>query len=122
MRTTRSQSTSSSPRNRPWHLGNTTVRTPFRLADALRILSESEFNGDLADEPSQIRFGERLFEEGYLRSGAEDPATAAWNARKWRSAMYQLGFVTPQIASALPPGQVDIRIAAIASGMPGISG
>ena len=103
-------------------MGNTTVRTPFRLADALRILSESEFNGDLADEPSQIRFGERLFEEGYLRSVAEDPATAAWNARKWRSAMYQLGFVTPQIASALPPGQVDIRIAAIASGMPGISG
>jgi hypothetical protein len=122
MQTTKSRSTSSSPRNPPWHLGNTTVRTPFRLADALRILSESEFNGDLADEPLQIRFGERLFEEGYLRSVADDAATAAWNARKWRSAMYQLGFITPALVKDLPPGQVDIRISAVANGMPGISG
>ncbi len=121
MQTTKSRSTSSSPRNQPWHLGNTTVRTPFRLADALRILSESEFNGNLVDEPSQIRFGQRLFEEGYLRSVSPDPETAAWNSRKWRSAMYQLGFISPEIVKNLPPGQVDIKISAVANGMPGIS-
>jgi len=29
-----------------WHIGNTTVRTPYRLQEALRVLLASPFNGN----------------------------------------------------------------------------
>jgi hypothetical protein len=122
MSTTASRSTSSSPpRDRPWHLGNTTVRSPFRLADALRVLADSTFNGDWSDPHAEAGFGALLHKRGFLRSVAEGE-TAAWNGRKWRSAMYQLGFITPELVRGLPGGQVDIRIQQIAAGMRGITG
>lgn len=122
MSTTGSRSTSSSqPKDRPWHLGNTTVRSPFRLADALRVLAASRFNGNWSDPDTEAAFGVLLHNEGFLKSVAEGE-TAAWNGRKWRSAMYQLGFITPEIVRGLPGGQVDARIRQAAAGLPGVSG
>jgi hypothetical protein len=85
------------------------VRSPFRLTDALRILSESKYNGDWADPESEAGFGRLMHEAGYLRSVA-DGKTGEWNGRKWRAAMYQLGFITPEMIRDLPPGQVDMRV------------
>lgn len=31
-----------------WHLGNTTVRTPYRLRDALLVLQGSPLNGNIS--------------------------------------------------------------------------
>lgn len=122
MPTTRSRSTSSSRRkSRPWHLGNTTVRSPFRLASALRVLSGSRYNGQLADAAAEAGLGRLLFDEGLLRSVSEGK-TGAWNGRKWRSAMYQLGFITPAITRRLAPGQSDLAILRAAAGLPGIRG
>jgi hypothetical protein len=122
MPTTKSPSTSSSPRKvPPWNLGNTTVRSPFRLADGLRVLAQSKFNGDLAGEAAEAGFGELLYEEGYLRSIAEG-RTRAWNGRKWRAAMYQLGFITPEIIRNLLAGQPDIRVQQAARGLSGLTG
>jgi hypothetical protein len=122
MPTTASQNTSSSPhKNKPWHLGNTTVRSPFRLADALRVLAASEYNGNWNSAKSQAGFGQLLHDEGFLRSVAEGES-APWNGRKWRAAMYQLGFITPGLVRGLPSGQVDIRILQAADGLEGVSG
>lgn len=122
MSTIASRSTSSSQRkDRPWHLGNTTVRSPFRLADALRVLAASRFNGNWSDPDTEAAFGVLLYEEGLLRSVA-DGETASWNGRKWRSAMYQLGFITPEIVRELPGDQIDMRVQQIAAGLPVITG
>jgi len=102
-------------------LGNTTVRSPFRLADALRVLANSRYNGNWCDPETEAAFGVLLHDEGFLRSVAEGD-TGAWNGRKWRAAMYQLGFITPEIVRGLPAGQVDIRIQQVAAGMAGVSG
>ena len=122
MSTTVSRSTSSSPpKNRPWHLGNTTVRSPFRLADALRVLAASRYNGNWSDPDTEAAVCELLHGEGLLKSVA-DGETRAWNGRKWRSAMYQLGFITPEIVRGLPAGQIDLRVQQAAAGLPGVSG
>jgi hypothetical protein len=122
MPTTRSRNTSSSPlKDRPWHLGNTTVRSPFRLSDALRVLAGSEYNGNLAGEALEAAFGQLLYDAGHLRSVSEGK-TGAWNGRKWRAAMYQLGFVTPALVRQLPVGQLDIRVHQIGEGLKGLTG
>lgn len=116
-----SLSTSSLPHNSPWHLGNTTVRSPYRLADAVRVLADSDIHGAFNDEAAQARYLQLLHDEGFLRQVAEGE-TASWNGRKWRSAMYQYGFITPELTRGLPAGAIDARILAAAAGMPGISG
>jgi len=107
--------------NRPWHLGNTTVRSPFRLASALKVLLDSRYNGHLSSAKAEAGFGQLLFTEGLLRS-VSDGEIGAWNGRKWRSAMYQLGFITPALTSGLPQESIDPRILSIGGGLPEIDG
>jgi hypothetical protein len=122
--TIRCRNISSSPvdKNAPWHLGNTTVRTPYRLAGALRVLTTSDLNGHLGDEIAQVAFLRILHEEDVLARMDVDEATAAWNSRKWRSALYQLGFITPEIDRKIGDGSPDEAIVQVAQGMSGISG
>jgi hypothetical protein len=109
-----------SEKNTPWHLGNTTVRTPYRIAGALQVLERSEFNGHLKTKAQQAAFLKRLVDEDVVdRMGGE---TADWNGRKWRSAMYQLGFITPEIRRGVADGLIDEAIVGAAAGMAGLSG
>ena len=51
---------------RPWHLGNTTVRSPFRLRDGLVALSTSSLQGNLRGEEQERAFRRLLGEHGIV--------------------------------------------------------
>ena len=69
---------------RPWHLGNTTVRSPFRLRDGLVALSTSSLQGNLRGEEQERAFRRLLGEHGIVELGDDDTYSVG---RKWRSAL-----------------------------------
>ncbi len=79
---------------RPWHLGNTTVRSPFRLRDGLVALHGSSLQGDLRGKKKDIAFRDLLGECGIVDLGADDTYSVG---RKWRSALSKLGFLYPKV-------------------------
>lgn len=92
---------------RPWHLGNTTVRSPFRLREGLVALSTSPLQGNLRGQ--DIAFRALLGEHGIVSLG-EDMTNSV--GRKWRSALGKIGFLYPEIPDSLGVdqshlGQVD---------------
>ena len=81
-----------------WHIGNTTVRTPYRLRDALEVLHDSPLHGNISDREQEHAFAELLHNKGVLHaprilSGRD----ASDLGRKWRVALSQLGFITPKL-------------------------
>lgn len=98
-----------------WHIGNTTVRNPYRLQNALRVLRDSPFNGNIEGREQENAFAILLHHEGILnapRIGAE--ADVSDLGRKWRVALSQLGFITPD------PSRMALT--AMTDGIEGISG
>lgn len=79
---------------RPWHLGNTTVRSPFRLRDGLVALSTSSLQGNLRGRTQEIAFRQLLGAHGIVTLGEDDTFSVG---RKWRSALCKLGFLYPEI-------------------------
>ena len=91
-----------------WHLGNTTVRTPYRLRDALRVLQNSPLNGNISGPVQENAFATLLHHEGVLdatRVARKEEASDL--GRKWRSALSQLGFITPQLTRQITSGSTD---------------
>lgn len=84
---------------RPWHLGNTTVRSPFRLRDGLIALASSTLLGDVKGREKETAFAWLLHNAGIVvldRSRADDVSDLG---RKWRAAMTQLGLIVPEVPS-----------------------
>ena len=90
---------------RPWHLGNTTVRSPFRLRDGLVALSTSSLQGNLREEEQERTFRRLLGERGIVELGNDDTYSVG---RKWRSALNKLGFLYPEVPSASGIPQSEI--------------
>ena len=90
---------------RPWHLGNTTVRSPFRLRDGLVALSTSSLQGNLRGEEQERAFRRLLGEHGIVELGNDDTYSVG---RKWRSALNKLGFLYPEVppASGIPQSEI----------------
>jgi len=88
---------------KPWHLGNTTVRSPFRLREGLVALSTSPLQGNLRGQ--DIAFRTLLGEHGIVSLG-EDTTNSV--GRKWRSALGKIGFLYPEIPDALGVSQTDL--------------
>lgn len=90
---------------RPWHLGNTTVRSPFRLRDGLVALSTSSLQGNLRGEEQERAFRRLLGEHGIVELGDDDTYSVG---RKWRSALNKLGFLYPEVppASGIPQSEI----------------
>src|SRR6218665_539232 len=81
----------------PWHLGNTTVRSPFRLRDGLVALSTSPLQGNLHGQEQEIAIRRLLGEHGIVELGEDETYSVG---RKWRSALCKLGFLYPAISSS----------------------
>lgn len=90
---------------RPWHLGNTTVRSPFRLRDGLVALSTSSLQGNLRGEEQERAFRRLLGEHGIVELGDDDTYSVG---RKWRSALNKLGFLYPEVPPASGIQQSEI--------------
>ena len=88
---------------KPWHLGNTTVRSPFRLREGLVALSTSPLQGNLRGQ--DIAFRTLLGEHGIVSLG-EDTTNSV--GRKWRSALGKIGFLYPEIPDTLGVNQTDL--------------
>ncbi len=86
-----------------WHIANTTVRTPYRLRQALKILDKSSLIGNLGGrfhggKIKEQEFAELLHYNGVvyvqrIAEGQEEDVSDV--GRKWRVALCQLGFITP---------------------------
>jgi len=81
---------------RPWHLGNTTVRNPFRLRDGLIALAKSELKGNIKGRESENAFA-RLLQQNDIVNITRKDVDASDLGRKWRSALSQLGFIVPEL-------------------------
>jgi hypothetical protein len=90
---------------RLWHLGNTTVRSPFRLRDGLVALSTSPLQGNLRGKEQEIALRQLLGEHGIVTLGEDETYSVG---RKWRSALNKLGFLYPEIPSTLNLTQNEI--------------
>ena len=90
---------------RPWHLGNTTVRSPFRLRDGLVAISTSSLQGNLRGKPQEIALRNLLGTHGIVELG-DDKSNSV--GRKWRSALNKLGFLYPEIPSSVEITQSEI--------------
>ncbi len=106
-----------------WHIGNTTVRTPYRLRDALRILQDSPFNGNIKGREQENNFAVRLHNEGVVASPRVEKNSGASDlGRKWRAALSQLGFITPAFSRDLESGGVDKRLLTFTEDIQELSG
>lgn len=106
-----------------WHIGNTTVRTPYRLQEALAELLESPLNGNLAGRAQEQEFARFLHETGIVEVGRIDEGLDASDlGRKWRVALSQLGFITPQLVRDISSGSTDPLIVAYSAGVAGLTG
>jgi hypothetical protein len=80
---------------RAWYLGNTTVREAQRLRAGLEVLANSPLNGNLEGRERETAFA-RLLDEAEVLHIQRDPNEDVSDlGRKWRAAMMQLGFITP---------------------------
>lgn len=105
-----------------WHIGNTTVRTPYRLRDALVALQGSPLHGNLCSRENEHAFAQLLHERGVLNAPrVESGQDASDLGRKWRSALSQLGFLTPKLTRTLA-SSFDPRLTAAVEGIEELSG
>lgn len=74
-----------------WNAGNTTVRNPKRIENALKVFLEEGFSGNAKGSEIEARLHAKLKEREVLEFDG-DPSD--WNGRKWRAAFYQLGFIS----------------------------
>lgn len=87
-----------------WHIANTTIRTPYRLREALIALQGNLLNGNLEGKTNESAFAKLLNESGIVdvqRLNADPSADVSDLGRKWRSALSQLGFITHKLKSPL---------------------
>ncbi|MBW6486938.1 MAG: AlwI family type II restriction endonuclease [Syntrophobacterales bacterium] len=95
----------SKKRMMPWCLGNTTVRSPFRLRDGLVALSMSSMQGNLRGRTQEIALRSLLEKQGIVI--LRDDKTYSIG-RKWRSALNKLGFLYPEAPPASGISQSEI--------------
>ena len=74
-----------------WNIGNTTVRNPKRIENALKVFLEEGFSGNAKGSEIEARLHAKLKEREVLEF---DGAPSDWNGRKWRAAFYQIGFIS----------------------------
>jgi len=78
-----------------WNLGNTTVRNPERIKDALRVFKD-EFEGQGFDVTTQNQFFNALITANVVKGDPSQAGSRDWSARKWASAFNKLGLALPR--------------------------
>lgn len=88
-----------------WYIGNTSVRSAFRLRDGLVALSTSHLQGNMRGQEGDRAFRDLLGHHGIVTLGVDDTYSVG---RKWRSALGKLGFLYPKIPRSPEIRQEDI--------------
>lgn len=81
-----------------WLFGNTTVRSPFRLIDGLKVFAST--NGDIrGSKEKELIFCQALVDGGIISANFTSEEASGFSdstysvGRKWRSALEKLGFI-----------------------------
>jgi len=90
---------------RPWYFENPTVRSPFRLRDALIALSKSSIQGQLRGHDQEVIFRNMLGELGIVALGSDKTFSIS---RKWRKAMERRGFLYPEVSKLSTTSQSEV--------------
>lgn len=77
-----------------WYIGNTSVRSAYRLRDGLIALSTSYLQGNIRGQDGDRAFRALLGQHGIVSLGIDKTNSVG---RKWRSALGKLGFLYPRI-------------------------
>lgn len=88
-----------------WYIGNTSVRSAFRLRDGLVALSTSYLQGNMRGQDGDRAFRDLLGKHGIVSLGTDETYSVG---RKWRSALGKLGFLYPEIPSSASIRQEDL--------------
>ncbi|MHB1314121.1 MAG: AlwI family type II restriction endonuclease [Christensenellales bacterium] len=88
-----------------WYIGNTSVRSAFRLRDGLVTLSQSPLQGNMRGQDGDRAFRELLGQAGIVNLGTDETNSVG---RKWRSALGKLGFLFPEISATATVRQADV--------------
>ena len=104
-----------------WHIGNTTVRTPYRLRQALIALQGSHLHGNLLGRTNEHAFAVLLHDAGLVRPQRPDESDHSDLGRKWRVALSQLGFLTPHLTKG-HRGGADEKLQQVAEAFPSLTG
>jgi hypothetical protein len=88
-----------------WYIGNTSVRSAFRLRDGLVALSTSPLQGNMRGQDGDRAFRDLLGQHGVVSLGDDESYSVG---RKWRSALGKLGFLYPEIPNNAAVRQEDI--------------
>jgi hypothetical protein len=88
-----------------WYIGNTSVRSAFRLRDGLVALSSSHLQGNIRKQEGDRAFRDLLGQHGIVSLGTDATNSVG---RKWRSALGKLGFLYPEIPRSSDIRQEDI--------------
>ena len=104
-----------------WHIGNTTVRTPYRLRSALVTLRTSHLKGNLLGKDNEQAFADLLHDEGLVRRHSSLETDRSNLGRKWRIALGQLGFLTCHLTRGHRYG-IDQELETRVEGILGLTG
>lgn len=95
-----------------WTIGDTTVRNPHRMKDALAALAESPLNGNVPDNKGKNDLGKLLQSKGIINyKGIAVGADVSGNIGKWCMALSRLGFITPKLTRGKLTGAIDPNLA-----------
>ena len=92
---------------RIWQIGNTGVRNPMRIQDALRVYSTSNLVGKIRSVPGSIAFMQLLHSQGVLNNQEGCDNTGSYG-RKWRLVFNKNGFTYSEVNKSEPFSQTDI--------------
>jgi len=90
-----------------WQIGNTGVRNPMRIQDALRVYSESSLVGKIRGVAGSIAFMQLLHSRGILNNQQGCDGTGSYG-RKWRLVFNKNGFTYNEVRKSEPFTQDDI--------------
>ena len=90
-----------------WQLGNTGVRNPMRMQDALRVYAESNLVGQIRGVAGSVAFMNLLHEKGVLKNQPGKDSTGSYG-RKWRLVFNQNGFTYEEALKKSPYKQTDL--------------
>jgi hypothetical protein len=110
---------------KPWQIGNTTVRNPYRLKDGLRVLALSPLIGDLEGRENESAFAALLHEAGVVavqRIESGEGGDYSDVGRKWRSALDKMGFITPKLSRHTDERGADPRLRPLVADVTGLTG
>jgi len=90
-----------------WLLGNTGVRNPLRIQDALRVYSESNLVGSIRGVAGSVAFMNLLHEKGVLKNQPGKDGTGSYG-RKWRLVFNQNGFTYEEVLKKASYNQSEL--------------